>query len=119
MAVYECSHGVCAAGLWRDATMTLGPDQQQVRGDVEQIPAPSCACHCASHATRTMAQDVPPTYFDLLDLLIGRSLLAGYARAFADPISHLKLGQLLQTAEPIQIEWELLSPKELLRACLS
>ena len=62
---------------------------------------------------KTLIEDVPATYFDLLPEM-DRGLLMGYAAAFADPISQLKLSRILED-KPLQFEWLALSPLEMLK----
>ena len=59
-----------------------------------------------------MANEVPAIYFDHLDEM-ERAFLAGYAQAFGDPISQLKLSQIIP-AQPLSLNWDTLSPLETL-----
>jgi len=65
------------------------------------------------HTLKALAEEVPPTYFDLL-VGMERSILMGYVATFADPVSRLRLIPILRD-EPVQLDWDALSPLETLQ----
>ena len=95
MVAYECSHAQlrrrALAVRYYDFSLLL----EQVDGDVTRISARHHVRAIARFTLKTIVEDVPATYFDLLEEM-ERALLMGYAAEFADPISRLKLGKILQ-----------------------
>lgn len=112
MVFYECSH----ASLRRKALAVRYDDFMPLLEQVNGNPAALSARHHIQQilraATRVLAQDVPALYFELLTRE-NRQLLMSYAGAFSDPISKLRLAQLLHV-DPIALPWHELSPRELL-----
>jgi hypothetical protein len=86
----------------------------QVQGNISQITARDHVENIIRAILKTMVQDVPATYFDLLQD-VERSLLNGYVKTFADPISQLKMRAILKD-DPANLAWEALSTVELLTA---
>jgi len=113
MVAYECAHGRLRRRALAVRYYDFGPLLEQVHGDLTQLSARRHICAIVRSTLKALAEDVPPTYFDLLGE-IERALLMGYASVFADPISRLKLGQILPD-EPIDLNWDALSPLETLQ----
>jgi hypothetical protein len=112
MVAYECAHAQlrrrALAVRYYDFSLLL----EQVNGDPTQISARHHINAITRSTLKTLAEDVPATYFDQLEEM-ERALLKGYVVAFADPISRLKLEQILPDDRPIQLDWNELSPLEL------
>lgn len=112
IVAYQCMYGRlrrrALAVRYSDFSSLLN----QVQGDVAEITSRHHVENIIRQTLKTLVEDVPATYFDLLDEL-ERSLLVGYASAFADPISKLKLGKILED-EPVNLEWQNLSSVEML-----
>ena len=112
MVAYECEHGRlrrhALAVRYDDFSLLLG----QAHGDLAQLNVRHHVRAIVRFTLKALAQDVPPTYFDLLGET-ERCLLMGYAAGFADPVSCLKLGQIIP-GEPIHLDWDALSPRETL-----
>lgn len=112
MVAYECIHsnlrGRALAVHYYDFSSLL----EQVDSPLHQLTARHHVRAIARFIFKALVDDVPPTYFDNLEG-IGRGLLMGYAAAFADPISHVKLGQIIRE-KPITLDWNSLSPRETL-----
>jgi DNA-binding winged helix-turn-helix (wHTH) protein len=112
MVAYECAHARlrrrALAVRYYDFSLLL----EQARGDLSRLTARHHIRTIARHIFRALTEDVPPTYFDLLEET-ERAFLMGYAAEFADPISSLKLGQILPD-ESVQLDWDALSPLETL-----
>jgi hypothetical protein len=113
MVAYECTH----AKLRRHALPVHYYDfdllLQESGGDLAKLNARHHLKAIARATFKTLANDVPPTYFDLLDQP-ERRLLMSYAVAFADPLSQAKLAQII-SAEPLQLNLAALSPLETLQ----
>ena len=112
MVVYECVHAKlrrhALAVRYYDFSLLL----EQVNKDVAQLNARHHIRAIVRATLKAVAEDVPPTYFDLLEGM-ERALLMGYAVTFGDPISVLKLNQILPD-QPIPLDWDALSPVETL-----
>lgn len=113
MVAYECEHGHFRRRALAVRYFDFGLLLDQVQGDLVKLSARHHIQVIIRATLKALAEDVPPTYFDLLEDM-DRSLLASYTAAFADPISRLKLKRIIPD-EAAQIEWEGLSPVETLQ----
>ncbi len=113
MVAYECVHAQLRRRALAVRYYDFAPLLQQVRNDLDQIDARHHVRIITRYTLKSLAQDVPATYFDLLEEM-DRSLLAGYMAEFADPVSCLKLRQIVSD-EPFSLDWNALSPLETLQ----
>ena len=114
MVAYECAHARLRRRALAVRYYDFSPLLEQVQGDLALLNARHHIRTIVRYTLKTLAEDVPPTYFDLLEEM-DRALLMGYAAEFADPISRLKLGRILPD-EPVQLDWDALSPLEMLES---
>lgn len=114
MVAYECAHARLRRRALAVRYYDFSPLLQQVKGDLTQLNARHHIRTIARYTLKSLAEDVPPTYFDLLEGM-DRALLMGYAAEFAAPISHLKLSRILPD-EPRELDWDALSPLETLES---
>ena len=114
MVAYECTHARLRRRALPVRYYDFSPLLEQVHGDLTQLSARHHIRAIARATLKALAGDVPPTYFDLLGDR-ERALLMGYAAAFADPISNLKLDRIIPD-EPVQLNWDALSPGETLES---
>jgi len=113
MVAYECMHAQLRRRALAVRYYDFGPLLQQVGNDLTQIDARHHVRIIVRYTLKSLAKDVPPTYFDLL-VEMDRSLLAGYVAEFADPVSRLRLRQIVSD-EPSSLDWNALSPLETLQ----
>jgi hypothetical protein len=112
MVAYECAHARLRRRALAVCYYDFSPLLEQVQGDLSQLNARHHVRVIARYTLKALAEDVPPTYFDVLEE-VDRALLMGYAAAFANPVSRLGLSQLLPD-EPIELDWDALSAVETL-----
>ena len=113
MVAYECTHGRLRRRALAVQHYDFAPLLEQVQGDPVSLNARHHVHVLVRSVLKALAEDVPPTYFDLLEQA-ERALLASYVSAFADPISQLKLAQIVTDA-PTQLDWVAFSPIEILQ----
>jgi DNA-binding winged helix-turn-helix (wHTH) protein len=112
MVAYECKHAQLRRRALAVRYYDFGPLLEQIAGDLKQLSTRHYVRTIVRFVLKALADEVPPTYFDLLDEM-ERAMLGGYADTFADPISHLKLGRIVPD-KPVGLDWEALSPIETL-----
>jgi len=112
MVAYECAHARLRRRALAVRYLDFSPLLEQTEGDLTQINVRHHVRTIVRCILKTLAEDVPPTYFDLLEG-IDRSLLMGYVTRFADPVTRLKLSRIVQE-EAVQLSWDDLSPLETL-----
>ena len=112
MVAYECAHAQLRRRALAVRYYDFTPLLDLVEGDLARLEARHHVRVIARYTLKSLTEDVPSTYFDLLNP-VDRGLLMGCAAEFADPVSRLKLGQLL-SAEPVSLNWQALSPLETL-----
>jgi len=112
MVAYECEKGQLRRRALAVRYHDFSPLLDQAHGDLAQLNVRHHVSAIVRSTLAALAEDVPPTYFDLLGET-ERCLLMGYAAAFADPVSRMKLGQIIP-GEPMHLDWNGLSPRETL-----
>ena len=112
IVAYQCMYGRLRRRALAVRYSDFSPLLNKVQGDVAKITSRHHVENIIRQTLKTLVEEVPATYFDLLDE-VERSLLVGYASAFADPISKLKLSKILED-EPVNFNWQNLSSVEML-----
>lgn len=112
MVAYECTHGRFRRQVlpvhYYDFELLI----EAAQGDVSKLTARHHLRGVIRAVIKALVDEVPAIYFDHLDDM-ERSLLAGYVQFFGDPVAQLKLSQII-TAQPQQLDWNVLSPLETL-----
>ncbi|HDQ73905.1 MAG TPA: winged helix family transcriptional regulator [Chloroflexi bacterium] len=112
IVAYECTHTRFRRRALAVRYYDFSPILSQVEGNLDTIDVRHHVRLITRYTLKALAEDVPPTYFDLLTPR-ERGLLVSCARAFADPISALALGEILSD-EAIPLDWETFTPLETL-----
>jgi DNA-binding response OmpR family regulator len=113
IVAYQCMYGKLRRRALAVRYSDFSPLLNQVEGDIARITPRHHVENIIRQTLKTLVEEVPATYFELLDE-IERSLLMGYAEAFADPISKLRLSKFLEEDTPFHCEWQNLSSVEML-----
>jgi DNA-binding response OmpR family regulator len=113
MVAYECAHARLRRRALAVRYYDFSPLLEQIGGDPTQISARHHVRTIARYTLGALVEDVPSTYFDLLNEQ-ERALLMSCAVEFAAPTSRLELSRILQV-EPVSLEWSALSPLETLK----
>lgn len=114
MVAFECAHGRLRRRALPVRYCEFGPLMEQVEYDPQRITARHLIAGIVRATLQVLADDVPATFYDLLDPT-EKSLLLGYAAQFGSPVAQFKLQQVVQSA-PVQLAWDALSPAETLEA---
>lgn len=112
MVTYECTHGRFRWQALPVHYYDFGLLLEAVQGDVTKLTIRHHLRGILRAIIKTVAHEVPAIYFDHLDET-ERAILTGYAQTFGDPISQLKLSQVIPV-QPFQPDWRGLSPLETL-----
>jgi DNA-binding winged helix-turn-helix (wHTH) protein len=112
MVAYECAHAQLRRRALAVRYYDFNPLLRQVQGDLTKLSIRHHIRTIVRHTLKALADDVPPTYFDLLEGM-DRALLMGYVAEFADPVTSLELSQIVQD-KPVRLDWDDLSPLEML-----
>ena len=112
MVAYECTHGTFRWQVLPVHYYDFGLLLETAQGDVSKLTVRHHLRGIMRAIIKTLANEVPAIYFDYLDET-ERAFLASYAQAFGDPISQLKLSQIIPV-QPLQLNWDTLSPLETL-----
>ncbi|NLF13145.1 MAG: helix-turn-helix domain-containing protein [Anaerolineaceae bacterium] len=110
MVAYECQYGRLRRRALAARHYDFGYLLGQVGGDPHKLEARHHVNAILRSAFKALVEDVPPTFFDILEEQ-DRRMLKGYAAAFADPISAFKLERVL-ACQPLHLPWEALSALE-------
>ena len=111
MVAYECTH----AGFRRRALAVEYYDFAPLLNQVQAVGQLTLRNHIKAigrNVIKALAEDIPAVYYDLLGET-EQSLLLGFVTHFGDPISQLKLRQIIK-CEPVQLDWDILSSLETL-----
>ena len=113
MVAYECAHAQLRRRALAVRYLDFSPLLEQVGGDLSQLGVDHHVRTILRYTLKALAEDVPPTYFDLLEGF-DRALLMTYAAEFADAVTSLKLSRIVQD-EPVKLNWDDLTPLEMLQ----
>ncbi len=113
MVAYECTYAKLRRRALPVHYYDFSPLLEQVNGNINNLTVRHHIQVIARAIMRAIVEDVPSTYFDVLPDT-ERELLVGYAEAFADPISRIKLSRILNN-KPLSLDWQSLSPFETLK----
>jgi hypothetical protein len=99
MVAYECFHGYIHHRALPVRYTDFSPTLALAGGEPASVRAEHHIHVIARLTLRSLAEDVPATFFDILQD-DERALLASYAARFADPAARYKLTQRLRVAPP-------------------
>ena len=112
MVAYECARGKLRWQALPVPYYDFGLLIEAVQGDVKQLTVRHHLHGIIRALIKVLVDEVPAIYFDRLGEM-ERALLAGYAEAFGDPISRLKLTRVVPV-QPLHLEWASLSTLEMI-----
>ncbi len=112
MVAYECMHGKFRWQVLPVHYYDFGLIVEAAQGDVTKVTVRDHLRGILRAIVKTLANDVPATYFDPLNEM-ECALLTSYAQAFGDPLAQIRLAQIIP-AQPLAMNWDALSPLETL-----
>ncbi len=112
IVAYECTHGRFQRRALPVRYCDFSSLLERADGDPAHITVRHHVDAIVRVTLQTLAEDVPPTFFDLLSSA-ERALLLGLATKFANPGIRLRLGQLV-SGDPVLLLWDDFSPSEIL-----
>ncbi len=93
----------------------FSPLLERVNFDLARLTARDYAFVVARAIIKALAEDVPATYFELLDAPEDRALLRLYIQSFGDGMSLLKLNRIITDPPLTGLDFERLSPREIIQ----